>query len=72
MMVMTPGSDLPFHVAKDDPRQVLQDEFESTVEAMQAEIYKKFKARADALNLRMIAFQFDTQGDRILLDLRVI
>ena len=62
-MVMTPSSDLPFHVAKDDPKQMLQDEFKATVEAMQAEIYKKFKARADALNLRIIAFPKKLQDD---------
>ena len=65
MMVMTPSSDLPFHVhvAKDDPKQLLQDEFEAAVEAMRAEIYKKFKARADALKLRIPAFETKLQDD---------
>ena len=56
MMVMTPSSDLPFHAAKDDPGQLLQDKFESEVE----KVYKKYQAMADALNVKLRKPSFDS------------
>ena len=56
-MVMTPSSDLPFHVAKDDPRQLLQDKLESEIKG----VCKKYEKMAAAANVKLCMPSFTTK-----------